>query len=385
MNNIYVLNNFLTNKECGKIYMSATQFINKYNIDIFNQIMLPKGYFSLKCIQELRNMFENNIELNIKKYLTDNIKTKIENINIFNVFYVENNFKYNPIFNFLNTVDVTYIAYIPLNDKNFYNGGNLMYNNIDVNYNNGDLLILPIININQFSFSHLTCGSKFCLIIPIIDKLLTYKTYTTQPINSNFNLLCINDFKVNYYNIINLDITKYPDKSQYNENNFIQTIAFLTIENILSSNDDKLLSYVNNNLNINIHDEVSKYICDDSKLYFIKQNIWLNDFMTQFINNTDEITHYTELKLIHINNNVPLSYRTSNIKGNQKYLHNNIHDGKYTLFFNISESELYFYFPNQNINYILKQTNILIIPNNSLYPFTINIDTDTYVIESILY
>lgn len=323
--------------------------------------VIPSSHLPINYLQN-----HNDIFLKIKTNIFDSIKNhyaliNTSNLNIDSVFFVENSYENNPYYIDIEKIDYTYGFLIILNEKSYYKGGEIFLNSEEINIQHNNRCILFTCR-DELKIRDIYCGEQMKLLgfinhnlINNSNEILEKKCKNMIPIS---NLIIQNKMKSNINTINNLLRDEECDR-------------------ILNNMSYEIIKTLNlNNLIITDTESVIEYSIDTEQFV-----IYLIDINNNLINNKTLLNILNKYSLLKYNitsyiikkykKNIPITYYSPLIKDTHN-LYKDKH-GKMTLLVCLNEVEGSINFEDYNEIIYFKKGDGILIPNNFLYRFYIEL------------
>jgi len=337
---------------CHNIIKKHNKFLVDYNLpNKTDNKLLPSSHLPINFIKSINNEIFNITNNNIFEKISNIYNIDKKDLSINSIFFVNNNYENNKIYQNAEIMNYSYLFIIPLNESSYYDGGEFYINDKIVEINNDEIIICN--NNDKIYIREILAGCQL--------KLFGY-------INNNLNIL--NKFKIK--NMFIDHIYQIDEAIHFNVCDEIKNTFDISL---FDKNEET--NIINN---ITKNDEFISFSIDDYK----------NIIILQYINNALS----NNKKLINILNKYSISYanllsyrikinlKSTNIVYNSPFIKNknnellfNIkNDAKFTLLININNCIGNITFPDYELSINLKKTNSILIPNNFLYKYYITLE-----------
>lgn len=344
---------------CHYIIQERNKFLIDYNIPrLTNTDIIPSSHLPINFIKPIENIIFKIIKTNIFPTIEDEYKEKIDNFEINTVFFVENSYEYNRKYINIKNIDYSYGFIIILNDSMQYNGGELIINNKKVINENENIILFS--NNDKIDFNNILSGEQNKIIGYINNKLIKH--------NFNNDILLYNNPHVSFikdiiqhnccdllYETFNIENYKQLEKDKYIDK--------------LNENESCCDFTIDNYKNICILQKINDYLKNCKLLNSIlnKYNIKLQNMLSYKIEiiKKDKPSYYFS----------PLIKKTESTNGIELFYNNK--ESKFTLMINLNNCDSDLIFIDTNKRYNFKKGNGLLIPNNCLYKFYINLKNES--------
>ena len=350
--NLYSL---ITKENCHKIIKERNKFLIDYNIPrLTNADIIPSSHLPINFIKPIETTIFNIVKSEIFSFIKDKYNENLNNLEINTVFFVENSYEYNKKYTNADKINYSYGFIIVLNENTYYDGGELHVNSLKVNTNNN---IIIFDNNDKINFNEILSGEQYKIIGYINNKLITDKFNNNILLYNNPHVLCINDI---FENELCLTLN---DKYQLSK-----------LENL--QKEELISKFTENDTYIDF--EIGNYK-NVLELHEINDSLSKNKELNETLNKYDIfIGNMLSYKIEIIKKSKSSYYFSPLIKQNNKInsidLFYNDKESKFTLLININECDGYLTFIDTNKRITFNKGSAILIPNNFLYKFYININ-----------
>lgn len=342
----------ITSKFCHNIIKQHNKFLFDYQLpEKTNNMLIPSSHIPINFIKSINNQIFDIINNLLILHISKIYNINKNNLSINSIFFVNNNYQYNKIYKNAENINYSYLFIIPLNEISYYDGGEYYINDMLTEIKDDEIII---------------CNSNEKIYIR--DILCGYQLKLIGYINNDLNIM--NKFK--FDNVFVNNLYKINELFHYNVCDEIKEIFDLSL---LDINKEKEI--IND---IIINDEFVSFSIDDFKNMIVLQsinNILSTDNTLLDILNKYEISYSNllsyRIKINKISTNI--SYNTSFIKDkNSQLLFNVTKEAKFTLLININNCKGKIIFPDYQLFIDLQKTKGILIPNNFLYKYYIDLE-----------
>lgn len=349
----------ITNSTCHYIIQERNKFLIDYNIPrLTNTNVIPSSHLPINFIKPINNIIFNLIKTSIFSLIKTEYNENVDNFEINTVFFVENSYEYNRKYLNPDNIDFSYGFIIILNDSMQYTGGELIINNKKT-YNENENIIL-FSNQDKIAFNNILSGEQNKIIGYINNKLIQHKF--------NNNVLLYNNPHIS--NITNIILHDCCDA-------ICDTFNIEKVEELMKN---EYITQINNN------DIYIDFSIDNYKNILILQKI--NDFLQkcELLNKILEkydikLQNMLSYKIEIIKKDKPSYYFSPLIKKNESVngieLFYNNKESKFTLMINLNNCDCELIFIDTNKKIKFEKGNGILIPNNYLYKFYINLKNES--------
>lgn len=338
----------INNNDCHSIIRKRNKYLIDHSIPkLTNGDIIPPTHLPINFIEPINDIIFNKINKNIINQISILYNENISNLTVNTTFYVENSYEYIKEYYNCNFIDHSYIYIILLNEKSYYQGGEICLNNNIIELNDDELIIVQ--KNDLLNIRNILSGEQHKIIGYINNTLIDDNFNKNIQLYSNLHIHEIN-------NIINDELSSiFYDKYKNikNDSEFItHTIIDDEEKSIFSFNSYKNIIEINN-LNENL-----------------KKNNKLISVLDTYNIKLGNMLPYNIFIIKKSLKNDYFSPINSDNKIKDQYLKNI--DCKYTLLININHNNSQLVFIDTNYKINLKKNCGILIPNSFLYKFYIN-------------
>ncbi len=349
----------LPDETCHYIIQERNKFLIDYNIPrLTNTEVIPSSHLPINFIKPIEDIIFKMIKTNIFPTIQEEYKENIDNFEINTVFFVENSYEYNRKYINIENIDHSYGFIIILNDSIQYTGGELIINNKKILNENENIKLFS--NSDKIDFNNILSGEQNKIIGYINNKLIKHKF--------NNDILLYNNPHVSIIkNIIELDCCD----ALYDTFTVEKCEQLKKEERIeeINNNDICYEFSIDNYKNIYILQKINDYLQNCILLNSIlnKYNIKLQNMLSYKIEiiKKDKPSYYFS----------PLIKKTESTNGIELFYNNK--ESKFTLMINLNTCDSNLVFIDTNKKYTFEKGNGILIPNNCLYNFYINLNNES--------
>lgn len=349
----------ISKNTCHKIIKERNKFLVDYSLPrLTNSDIIPSSHLPINFIKSIDMTVYDIVKKNIYPLLHLEYNENINNLEINTIFFVENSYEYNKIYKNADKIDYAYGFIIILNENTYYDGGELHINNSKIN-NDNNIIIFD--NHEKINFGDILSGEQYKIIGYINNKLIKNKFNNNILLYNNPHVTCINnifekDFCMTLHEIFNIKNKNdlIEKEKLYNLKESPNNIEFLIdgYQNILE------LQKINDNLS------ECKLLIETLEKYDIEIKNMLS-YKIEIIKN-DKSSYYFS----------PLISNNKNKNGINLFFNN--YESKFTLLININEVDGCITFIDTNKKIYFKEGEGILIPNNFLYKFYVNINNNNF-------
>tara|TARA_B100000886_G_scaffold23096_2_gene14629 strand:+ start:13662 stop:14759 length:1098 start_codon:yes stop_codon:yes gene_type:complete len=351
----------INNHYCHKIIQDRNKFLVDFNLpNKTNNSIIPSSHIPVNFIPDISNKLFEFTEKKIFTKIQTKYNENINNLHINCIFFVENSYKHNKLYEIPKNMKYSYGFMFYLNESSYYNGGELCINDNLISLEDDEILLFT--NKEKLYFREILNGEQLKIIGYITNELINDNYYFENNSYDNLHIYEFSnflnstekcDYIYNEFNILeNKETLIQKDKIKVlEENNNYEKYSIDSIVNLLT------LNYVN------------------SMLQNEKKNKIIETLNKYNINTYNVLTY----KITLIKKSYPLTYFSPVIQNKEIYKNT---DSKYTLLIVINNSKGKIIFHNKNKIIDLELNKAILVPNNFLYQFYIEIEKEPiYLLE----